>query len=219
MGPLPWPGGSASVRLVSSFFFHGVYFFALFPVVLGGLTANASLDCLCFAEVYVDREVRRLISFLYLYLSFVELKASMPCNSPARFTLLCYCEAAAVSWFLRLAPHLNHVWRRSQKCLFPCFFDLGHPGLSAITVGRGVEVACNDVCIIFHCDFPELAQELHGNVVRDVSFGGLLNLAVNRKYFRPKMSCIDVPWISSWIFTPSGSKVLLLYKMSWPAPW
>ena len=51
-------------------FFHGVYFFALFPVALGGLTANAFLDCLCFAEVYVDREVRRLISFLYLYLVF-----------------------------------------------------------------------------------------------------------------------------------------------------
>ena len=51
------------------------------------------------------------------------------------------------------------------------------------------------------------------------SFGGLLNLASNRRYFRPKESYIDVPWISSWIFTPSGSKVLLLYKMSWPAPW
>ena len=51
------------------------------------------------------------------------------------------------------------------------------------------------------------------------SFGGLLNLALNRKYFRPKESYIDVPWISSWIFTSSVSKVLLLYKMSWPAPW
>ena len=27
-----------------------------FTVALNGLTANASLDCLCFAEVYVDRE-------------------------------------------------------------------------------------------------------------------------------------------------------------------
>ena len=42
------------------------------------------------------------------------------------------------------------------------------------------------------------------------SFGGLLNLAFNRRYSRPKESYIDVPWISSWIFTPSISKVLLL---------
>ena len=31
-------------------------------------------------------------------------------------------------------------------------------------MGRGLEVACNDVCIIFHGDFPELAQQLLGNV-------------------------------------------------------
>ena len=98
MGPLPWPGGAASVRLVSSSFFSTPLFHsALFPVALSGLTANASLDCLCFAEVYVDREVRRLISFLYLHLVLVKLKASMPRNSPARFTLLCYCETAAAS--------------------------------------------------------------------------------------------------------------------------
>ena len=89
MGPLPWPGGAASVRLVSSFFFTAPFYSALFPVALGGLTANASLDCLCFAEVYVDREVRRLICSLHLYLVFVQLKASMSWNSPARFTLLC----------------------------------------------------------------------------------------------------------------------------------
>ena len=94
-GPLP---GAASVELVSSFFFYTAPFnSASFPVALGGLTANASLDCLCFAEVFVDKEVRRLISFLYLHLVFVELKGSMPCNSPARFTLLCCCETAAVS--------------------------------------------------------------------------------------------------------------------------
>ena len=75
----------------------GLFHSALFPVALGGLTANASLDCLCFAEVYVDREVRRLISFLYLRLVFGKLKASMPCNSPACFDLLCYCETAAAS--------------------------------------------------------------------------------------------------------------------------
>ena len=98
VGPLPWPGGAASVELVSSFFFYTAPFnSASFPVALGGLTANASLDCLCFAEVFVDKEVRRLISFLYLHLVFVELKGSMPCNSPARFTLLCCCETAAVS--------------------------------------------------------------------------------------------------------------------------
>ena len=51
------------------------------------------------------------------------------------------------------------------------------------------------------------------------SFGGLLNLALNRKHFRPKESYVHVPWILFWIFTPSGSKVLLLYKTSWPAPW
>ena len=92
VGPLPWPGGAASVELVSSFFFYTAPFnSASFPEALGGLTANASLDCLCFAEVFVDKEVRRLINFLYLHL------ASMPCNSPARFTLLCCCETAAVS--------------------------------------------------------------------------------------------------------------------------
>ena len=88
----------------------------------------------------------------------------MTCNSPARFTLDGYCDTAAVFWFLHLAPRWNHVWRRSQKCLFQCFFNRAHPSLSAITVGRGVEVACNDDCIIFHCDFPELAQQLLGNV-------------------------------------------------------
>ena len=72
-------------------FFTAPFYSALFPVALGGLTANASLDCLCFAEVFVDKEVRHLINFLYLHL------ASMPCNSPARFTLLCCCETAAVS--------------------------------------------------------------------------------------------------------------------------
>ena len=54
MGPPPWPGGAVSVRLVSSFFFHGAFYSALFHFALGGLTANASLDCLCLAEVYVD---------------------------------------------------------------------------------------------------------------------------------------------------------------------
>ena len=79
----------ASGQFLPSFFSRRLFYSALFLVALGGLTAKASLDCLCFAEVYVDREVRRLISFLYLHLVFVKLKASMPCNSPARFTLLC----------------------------------------------------------------------------------------------------------------------------------
>ena len=77
MGPPPWPGGAASVRLVSSFFLFVTtsFYSALFPVALGGVTANASLDCLCFAEVYADREVRRLINFLYLHLVFLQVES------------------------------------------------------------------------------------------------------------------------------------------------
>ena len=33
-------------------------------------------------------------------------------------------------------------------------------------------------------------------------FGGLVNLALNRKYFRPKESYIDVPWISRAVVLP-----------------
>ena len=60
----------ASGQFLPPIFFTAPFNSASFPVALGGLTANASLDCLCFAEVYVDREVRRLISFLNLYLVF-----------------------------------------------------------------------------------------------------------------------------------------------------
>ena len=98
VGPRPWLAVRASVRPVSSsFFFTAPFYSALFPFALGGHTANASLDCLCFAYVYVDKEVRRLISFLHLHLVSVKLKASMPCNSPAWFTFHCCCETAAVS--------------------------------------------------------------------------------------------------------------------------
>ena len=217
---LAWRRGQ---RQASFFLFHGAFFSALFPVALGSLTANASLDWLCFAEVYVDRDVRRLTSFLYWHLVVVKLKASMHCNSPARFTLLCCCEAAAVFWFPRLAPHWNHVWRRNQKCLFPCFFARAHPSLSAIAVGRGVAMMSASFSTGSFLSWPNsclATSRLFAVVllryaetavyVMFPSFGGLLNLALNRKHFRPKESYIDVPWISSWIFTPSGSKVLLL---------
>ena len=64
VGPLPWPGDAASIRLVSSSF--------LFRVVSCSLAVS-------------------------LHLVFGKFNASMPCNSPARFTFLCYCETAAVS--------------------------------------------------------------------------------------------------------------------------
>ena len=40
-------------------------------------------------------------------------------------------------------------------------------------------------------------------------FGGLLNLDLSNKYFKPNESCFDVPRISSWIFAPLDSKVFL----------
>ena len=55
------PASRWALRVSDSFF---LFCSALLPVTLGGLTANAAPNCLCFAEVYVDREVRRLISFL-----------------------------------------------------------------------------------------------------------------------------------------------------------
>ena len=43
--------------------------------------------------------------------------------------------------------------------------------------------------------------------------GGLLNLDLTNKYFKPKESCIDVPSVPSSIFTPSSSKVFLWTEM------
>ena len=43
------------------------------------------------------------------------------------------------------------------------------------------------------------------------SFGGLLNLALNKRYFRPKESYIDVPWISSWYSHLRVQKCLVVY--------
>ena len=51
-------------------------------------------------------------------------------------------------------------WRRDQKHLFTCFSDRAHFYISAFATGRDVEVACDDVCIIFLGDFPEQAQQL-----------------------------------------------------------
>ena len=58
-------------------------------VFTGGLIACALFCCPCYAEMDVDREMRRLTCFLYLHLVFVKLKASVPCNPPTRFTAPC----------------------------------------------------------------------------------------------------------------------------------
>ena len=124
---------------------------------------------------------------------------------------------------------------RNQKCLFPCFLDGAHPDLSAIAAGRGVQVTCNDVCIIFHNDFPELAQQLLGNVaplrcrVAQVRRDGCVRaVSLLRRYIEPclKPKVLQAEGVLHRraldffvVFTPSGSKVLLLCKMSWPAPW
>ena len=58
-------------------------------VFSGGLTASASLCCPCQAEMDVDKEMRHMTCFLNLHPLFVKLKASVPCNSPTRFTAPC----------------------------------------------------------------------------------------------------------------------------------
>ena len=83
-----------SIPLASlSAFLHS----SLPSVFSGGLTASASLCCPCHAEMDVDREMRRMTCFLYLHPLFVKLKASVPCNSPTRFTASCQHVTAAIS--------------------------------------------------------------------------------------------------------------------------
>ena len=165
-GPLPWPCGAASVvafltlrRFVPSSFLS-LAVSSLPSVFSGGLTASASLCCPHYAEMDVERKMRRLICFLHLHLVFVKLRASMPCNPPVLFTAPCEYVTAAISWFL----HLAHVLRTNQEGLFQCFFDRARFDLSAFAIGRSVGVACNDVCKVFLGDFPELAQKLLCNV-------------------------------------------------------
>ena len=43
--------------------------------------------------------------------------------------------------------------------------------------------------------------------------GGVLNLDLTNKYFKPNESCVDVPGVPSSIFTPSSSKVFLWTEM------
>ena len=63
----PWeiyPGLAArpaSGWFLPSSFFTEPFYSALFPVTLGGLTANASLDCLCFADVFVGRWILNVV--------------------------------------------------------------------------------------------------------------------------------------------------------------
>ena len=72
-GPLPWPPGEASVATLialrssvpCSLLFLGVFPFRVSSVLLGSLTAGASLCCPCLARMDVDREMRRLVCFLY----------------------------------------------------------------------------------------------------------------------------------------------------------
>ena len=84
---------------------------------------------------------------------------------------MCASASSAVC-FSHLAPHWNHVWRSVQQGLSSYCFNKAHSGLSAISEGRGVEIARNDVCAVFLCGFPELAQELLGNVTRCVTEAG-----------------------------------------------
>ena len=69
--------------------FFGVFLFRVFSsVLLNGLTASASLCCLCFTEVDADREMRRLICFLYLHLCLAESFHAWQPASSLRFSVL-----------------------------------------------------------------------------------------------------------------------------------
>ena len=79
----------------------------------------------------------------------------------------------------------------------PCSFDQADARLSAIAVGRGIEVTCNDFCAILFGDFPELAQQALGNFpplrcrlfrYAEGNGDGLLNLVLTRRCFRPQAS-------------------------------
>ena len=50
--------------------------------------------------------------------------------------------------------------------------------------------------------------------VRFPSLGGLLNFDLTVRHFRPNESCLDVPGITSSVFTPPGSNVFLWNRMS-----
>ena len=77
-----------------------------------------------------------------------------------------------------------------------------------------LEVTCNDVCIIFLGDFPELAEatsrlfavvlircaEMAVYVLLS-SFDGLLNLDLTKKYLKPTEYCFAVPEISVDVHT------------------
>ena len=118
---------------------------------------------------------------------------------------------------LHPAPPRDHIRRRDQKRLFPFIFDRTHIRLFAFAVGRGVKVACNDVCIVFlsFLSSPNscfATSRLFAVVLLRCAetavyvlfpyLGGLLNLGLSNKNFKPNESCFDVPRISPWIFAP-----------------
>ena len=70
MGPPPWPCGAA-IRPVSSFFSTAPFIPRCFLKLLA-VSLRMLLSTVCASQsVYVNREVRRLISFLYLILSLL----------------------------------------------------------------------------------------------------------------------------------------------------
>ena len=107
--------------------------------------ASAALDADRWVELETVTGCQHLCASL---LSHVDERTSISlCRGHVRVTLLAV---------LFHAP----VWRRDLEHLFTCFSDRAHFYISAFATGRDVEVACDDVCIIFLGDFPEQAQQL-----------------------------------------------------------
>ena len=134
---LAWRRGQRQASFFLFSFCHGAFFFRV------ASCSSRRSRCECFSRLSVLRRgvCRQGGAPLDLF--------------PLFASCLCFVESfhalqLGSLFFVVVKPQQSPdslIW---QECLFPCFFDRAHRSLSAIAVGRGVEVACNDVCIIFH---------------------------------------------------------------------
>ena len=158
-GPPPRSIGAASIAAGGHHLFLPLPFHCtLLPVQAGSCAAAASLG-LCFAEMHVNGEMRRLVFLicsLSLFCSYLPWLATLQ----ADWLLLVRTKPQQSSDSCILSPLWDLAWRRDHEGLAPCFVNRAPPLPPSFAVGRGIEVARNYVCIILLSYLSELAQEL-----------------------------------------------------------